>query len=117
MKLTEEQVKEIATKVLTDIEWTFNRETGAVPIEKSIEKQIEEVSTQKKHPRFEEYVASLTPFWVVLFDFPEDDGWDGRNMMFVKIKDETGEPYEVGHRQWKGKVLKDSNGKYYTEDY
>jgi hypothetical protein len=53
----------------------------------------------------------------VLFDYPEDDGWQGRNIMRVLIKDETGEPYEIGHRQWKGKVIKQDNGKYKIEDY
>jgi hypothetical protein len=25
-------------------------------------------------------------------------------MMWVLVNDETSEPYEIGHRQWKGKV-------------
>ncbi len=37
--------------------------------------------------------------------------------MWVKIKDETGEPYEIGHRQWKGKIIKNSKGKYEKQDY
>ena len=117
MKLLEKEIKEIAIKVLNDIEWPFDEKFGALPIEYTIEMQIEEVKSQKNHPRFQEYVDRLFPYWSVRFDFPEDDGWEGRNVMRVLIKDETGEPYEVGHRQWKGKVKKDSKGKYYKENY
>lgn len=117
MKLTEKQAKEIAIKVLNDIEWTFDTKKGARPLFYSIDEQIEEVKSQKNHPRFQEYVDNLFIYWCVMFDFPEDDGWEGRNVMRVLIKDDTGEPYEVGHRQWKGKVKKDSKGKYYKENY
>lgn len=117
MERKKEEIKRIAIKVLSDIDWPFDEKKGARPHEYSVENQIEEVSTQKSNPRFQEYVDKLFPYWDVLFDYPEDDGWQGRNMMWVLIKDETGEPYEIGHRQWKGKVLKDSSGKYYIEDY
>jgi hypothetical protein len=114
MILIEEQVMHEAIRVLDNLDWPFDDKKGARPLAHTIEEQYEKY---KNFERFEENKHNIFAFWVVLFDFPEDDGWDGRNMMFVKIKDETGEPYEVGHRQWKGKVLKDSNGKYYTEDY
>ena len=73
MKHTEEQIKKIAIKVLNDLEWPFDESKGVRPIERTIADQIEEVKSQKKHPRFNDYVATLFPFWDVIFDFPEDD--------------------------------------------
>lgn len=114
---TESEIKAIAIKVLNDVKWIYNVSNSPRPIFKSIDNQIEDVSTQKKHPRFSEYVAKLFEYWDVIFDFPEDDNWRGRNIMWVLVKDETGEPYEIGHRQYKGKVIKNSQGKYEIKDY
>jgi hypothetical protein len=114
---TENEIEIIAIKILRDVKWTYNESNSPRAIFKSIDYQIEEVSTQKKHPRFNEYVAMLFEYWLVFFDFPEDDNWKGRNIMTVKIKDKTGEPYEIGHRQYKGKVVKNAQGKYEIEDY
>jgi hypothetical protein len=117
MKMNENDVVKLATKILQDIRWAFDESEGGTALEYPVEKQIEELNLIKGNSRDDVLIARLYSFWSVIFDFPEDDGWDGRNVMRVKIKDETGEPYEVGHRQWKGKVLKDENGKYYKEDY
>jgi hypothetical protein len=102
---------------MEDIEWSYDKQKGSSPLLYNIESQIEQVSSQIKHPKFEEYVKTLFTYWDVIFHFPDDDGWDGRNLMWVLIKDETGEPYEVGHRQWKGKIIKNANGKYEKKDY
>lgn len=102
MKHTEKEIKDIAQLVMKDIDWPYDTIKGIRALEYTVQEQIEEMSSQKKHPRFSEYVATLFPFWTVMLDFPEDDGWGERNVMFIRIKDETGEPYEVGHRQWKG---------------
>jgi hypothetical protein len=37
--------------------------------------------------------------------------------MRVMINDETGKPYEIGHRQWKGKLKLNDKGKYEKEAY
>jgi hypothetical protein len=114
MKMTEKEVAKIAIQVLNDIKWPYDAKKGVRPLETTLEEQYEKY---KNFEGFEENKHKVFPYWSVLFDFPEDDGWDGRNVMSVKVKDETGEPYEVGHRQWKGKVIKDENGKYHKENY
>ena len=117
MRHTKNEIELIAIKVMEDIDWTYDKINSPRALEFSIQEQIEQVDSQKNHPRFEEYVANLFPFWNVLFDFLEDDNWQGRNVMWVKVNDDTGEPYEVGHRQWKGKIVKDDMGIYQKQDY
>ncbi|MCB0514951.1 MAG: hypothetical protein R2798_02160 [Chitinophagales bacterium] len=112
MKLTEVEVIAIAQKVIEDIEWLYDEEKGIRPIAYDIEAQIERVSTQKNHPRFAEYVALLKPYWSAIMDFPKDDGWEGRNMIWVRIYDDIGEPYEVGHRQFSSPLRLNEEGKY-----
>lgn len=114
MRMIDEDVAAKAIKVLNDIDWPFDLEKGVRPLQHTLDEQYEKY---KKFEGFEENKHKIFAYWHVLFDYPEDDGWQGRNLMRVLIKDETGEPYEIVHRQWKGKVLKDSNGKYYIEDY
>ncbi|NMH28450.1 hypothetical protein [Flavobacterium silvaticum] len=65
---------------MNDIGWTYDEKSPIEPIEQTIEHQIEEMASQKNHKRFDEYVASLFPYWVIGLDFPEDDGWNGRNV-------------------------------------
>lgn len=111
MKQTEDEVIKISEKVIKDLNWTYE-EGSIIAIFNSIEMQTEQVSTQKEHPKYQEFIELLSPYWSVTLDFPEDDNWKGRNVMFIKIKDETGEAYEVGHRQSKSNIIKNSNGKY-----
>jgi len=115
MKLSEEKVIRIAKLVMKDIDWTYETKREPTPLEHSVERQIEEVSSQKNHPRYNDYIATLSSYWAVIFQFPDDEGWNGRNVMWVLIKDETGEPYELGHKQAKFKIFKNKDGKYYTE--
>jgi hypothetical protein len=114
MRMTEKDATNIGIKVLNDIEWPFDEKEGASPIAHTLQEQYD---MYKKFEGFEENKHKIFAYWTVLFDYPEDDGWQGRNIMRVLIKDETGEPYEIGHRQWKGKVIKQDNGKYKIEDY
>lgn len=111
MKYAEEQINKLVKKVLEDVEWTY-QEGSFAPVFISKEEQIERMNSQKDHPRFQEYVESLFPYWSVTLDFPEDDNWKGRNIMFIDINDETGEPYKIGHRQFIGGLIKNSNEKY-----
>jgi hypothetical protein len=114
MKQTEEKVASIAIKVINDVGWLFDKSKGVRPLSTSLEEQYEKY---KKFEGFEKNKHKIFAFWDVIFDFPEDDNWRGRNIMWVLIKDDTGEPYEIGHRQYKGKVIKNSQGKYEIEDY
>ncbi|WP_447636836.1 hypothetical protein [Flavobacterium microcysteis] len=114
MKLSEEKVIQIAKQVMKDIDWSYETKEEPVPVDYSIERQIETVRSQKNHPRYNDYIATFFPYWKVFFEFPDDEGWNGRNMMCVSIKDDTGEPYELGHKQAKFKILKKDN-RYYTE--
>jgi hypothetical protein len=112
MKHSEIQIIEKAKKVLQDVGWTYEEAVPPAAIEYDIERQVAEVGSQKKHPRFQEYVNTLFPYWSVLFEFPKEDEWGERNTMWVRIKDDTGEPYEIGHRQAKFGIVKKGGGKY-----
>lgn len=117
MKYTLEQIKDIAMQIMKDIAWPYDESKGIRPFECNLEQQIKDIDSQKNHPRFDDYITLLFPYWDVHIDFPADDGWGDRNMMWILIKDETGEPYEIGHRQWKGRIVKNTDGKYQIEDY
>lgn len=111
MKHTEEQINKLAKKIIEDVEWTYEEGSFASTFH-DLEEQVERMSSQKDHPRFQEYIETLFPYWSVTLDFLEAEGWKGRNIMFVYINDETGEPYKIGHRQFIGGLQKNSNGKY-----
>lgn len=117
MKQTEAQIIKIAEKVMEDIGWPYDSKRGIIPISFTIETQIEEMSSQKNHPRFQEYVDKLFPYWKAMLDFPEEEGWHDRNVMIISIKDEDGIAYEIRHRQSKLQLLKDAKGKYYKIEY
>lgn len=97
---------------MKDIDWPYNIKKGPSSFETTIEEQYEKY---KKIDGFEENKHKIFAFWVTSFEFPEEEGWNGRNMMFILTRDDNGEPYEVGHRQSKFKILKNEDGKYYTE--
>ena len=109
---TEEKVIETAKQVMADLEWPYDQKEEISAVFESIESQIDLVSSQKNHPRFQEYVDKLFEFWSVFFDFPKEEGWEGRNIYIIKIRDEDGEPYQVGHKQAKLRVVKNADGKY-----
>lgn len=112
MKHTKEQIIETAKKVMADIEWPYDKKKGVRPVFESIESQIEHVSSVKEHPRFEEYINTFFEYWDVFLDFPEEEGWEGRNTYIIKIKDEDREPYMIRHKQAKFKLIKNGEGKY-----
>ncbi|WP_447636835.1 hypothetical protein [Flavobacterium microcysteis] len=64
---------------------------------------------------FEENKYKIVAFWITSFGFPEEEGWNGTNMMFILTRDDNGEPYQISHKQAKFKILKNKDGKYYTE--
>jgi hypothetical protein len=111
MKHTEEQIRLLAQKVLNDINWGYDKEKGLLTASVTIEEQIISSSSMKDHPKYEAYIATFKNYWSVYADFPVEDSWGERNMMWVKIDDETGIPYEVGHRQFKS-GLELIDGKY-----
>lgn len=82
MKHTEEQITKLAKKIIEDVGWTYE-EGSFVSVFENREEQIEQMSSQKDHPRFQEYIETLFPYWSVTLDFPEAEGWKGRNVMFV----------------------------------
>lgn len=114
MKHTEIQIKEIAKRVMKDIDWPYDEKKGIRPAYESKEEIIERLKNLKI---FEEIKPKIISYWSVGLDFPEDDGWGERNKMFIEIADETGVPYEISHKQYRGKLKQDTNGKYYIEDF
>ena len=108
MKHTEEQINKLAKKVIDDVKWTYE-EGSFASIFHDLEEQYEKY---KKFDGFEENKHKIFPYWLVTLDFPEAEDWKGRNIMLVYINDETGEPYEIGHRQFRVGLQKNSNGKY-----
>ena len=112
MKHKEEAINKMAKQVMEDIGWTYNENTSPHSWFKSVDEQIEDMPSVKKHPRFEEYKAILFPKWTSAFDFPLEDEWEGRNVMFLEISDETGEPYKISHKQVRLKIIKNEQGKY-----
>lgn len=113
MKHTEEQIRLLAQKVLTDINWGYNEENGLTVAPVTIEEQILHIAPMKNVPEYnyEFAISTFKNYWSVYADFEEWWGWGERNMMWVKIDDETGIPYEVGHRQFKS-GLELIDGKY-----
>jgi hypothetical protein len=62
-------------------------------------------------------IENATPdFWTVGFDFEREAEIENNNM-FLDIWDETGEPFEISHKQARFKILKTDEGKYYTERF
>ena len=112
MKQNKQQIIEIAKQVMADIEWPYDHKRKIGAVFYSIKTQIDEVSSQKNHPRFQEYVDKLFEYWNVMLDFPEEEGWQGRNMYYIEIRDEDGEPFLIGHKQAKLRVVKNTEGKY-----
>ncbi len=112
MKHTKDQINKIAKQVLDDIGWTYDKQTSPRSWFESVEDQANQVSSQKNHPKWDEYVAILFPLWTSSFDFPPEDGWEGRNTIFLNIRDEDGEPYEISHKQARFKIIKNDKGKY-----
>ena len=106
---TKEQIIEIAKQVMADVEWPYDQKKGVVAIFVSLEEQYER---WKNMEGFEENKHKIYAYWDVFLDFPEEEGWQGRNMYYIEIRDEDGEPYLIGHKQAKLRVVKNTDGKY-----
>jgi len=114
MKHSEEQIIEIAKNVIEDIEWPYDTSKEIRIGFTSIDEQLEKWKDLKG---FEQIKDKIFAYWNVIFDFPEDEHWEERNVYYVEIRDEDGIPYKVGHRQAKFKVEKDQNNKFYKSKY
>lgn len=108
MKSKEEIIK-TAQKVMADISWTFDKDSPPVAIYTSKE-EIQE--KWKDFKGFEEIKDRIRSEWMVCFEFPVEDKWEGRNTIFLKIYDDTGEPFEIFHKQAKFKITKNHKGVY-----
>jgi hypothetical protein len=112
MKHSEKQIASIAIKVIKDIDWLFDQSKGVTPVEHTLEEQVLRLQDYKDHPNYQTAIASMFPYWCVMMDFPKDDGWEGRNKIWVNINDDTGLAYEVAHRQYEAKLRLNEKGIY-----
>jgi len=76
--------------------------------------EIHQAGFLPKDLKLEDSKKKIRPYWVVFFDFEPEAEIDN-NMMMLEIDDETGEPYEIRHKQARFKILKNDEGGYYTE--
>ena len=110
---TENEIKEIGIQVMNDIEWTYDDEKPISIIQTTKEEQYERFKTFKG---FEENKHKIYDYWKLIFNFPKTDAWAHREIMILSIRDDNGEPFEIQHHQYRGKIFKNEDGKYYLEE-
>lgn len=103
MKHTEQQIKEIALKVMNDIEFDYDKEIGInyVGFDKS------------KDIRRGIFSGKSIPVWLVSFEFGKP--YFAPEALFLTISDETGEPLYFQHSTAVVEIEKDNNRKYYKK--
>jgi hypothetical protein len=114
MKHTEQEIKEIAKQSMKDIDWDYDKQKEISVIFKSKDEEIKIYEKMKNHPKNKEVISSLRNYWTIGFDF-EPEAEIEYNSIFLDIDDDTGEAFSIRHKQAIFKLLKDSEGIYYTE--
>jgi hypothetical protein len=114
MKHTEQEIKEIAKQSMKDIDWDYDKQKEISVIFKSKDEEIKIYEKMKNHPKYNEVIATLRNYWTIGFDF-EPEAELEYNSMFMHVDDDTAEPFSIRHKQAIFKILKNSEGKYYTE--
>ena len=118
MKHTENEIIAIAIATMDAIDWEFDRNKRLKATFNSKEEAIEDDKKYIKDERLLEFaIANAKPdYWFVGFSF-EPEAEIENNRMFLDIWDETGEPFELRHKQAKFKILKDADGKYSIKQF
>ena len=115
MKHTEQQIIEVAVKVMEDIDWSYDdQEIRAIfeSKEATIEKDRKYIQDQEL---LEFAIKNAKPdHWIVFFEFDAQSEIEN-NSMHLFIWDDTAEPFEIKHKQAGFKIFKRENGSYYTE--
>jgi hypothetical protein len=114
MKHTEKKIKEIAKQTMNDIKWGFDKQKDLRLFFEDKEDEIEYAKKQiKDKEKLNKYIKTLKSIWIVGFDF-EPEAELEYNSIQLSIDDDTGEPFSIRHKQAIFKILKNSEGKYYT---
>lgn len=114
MKYSKQEIIEIGKKVMESINWKYDKNKSYDPFFNNKEEEIKIYEKMKNHPKYNEVVSSLRNYWTIGFDF-EPEAEIEYNSIFLDIDDDTGEAFSIRHKQAIFKLLKDSEGVYYTE--
>ena len=114
MKHSSEEIIEIAKRTMVSIDWGYDTKREINPVFESKEEQMKEHGQMQDHPKYQEIIASLKNYWFIGFGFEPEAELDN-NTMFLSIDDDTGEPFEIHHKQAFFNIKKGEDGKYYTE--
>jgi hypothetical protein len=110
MKHTEEEIIEIAKRVLKEIDWDYDPQKRIGAVAHPLEEYLEDFKNVKI---FEEVKHLIRADWAVSFRFEKEmDLPERMNTFFLRIDDETGEPFELSHEQARLKLVKSEDGKY-----
>ncbi|KMQ69929.1 hypothetical protein ACM39_02495 [Chryseobacterium sp. FH2] len=118
MKHTEQKIVEIARNIMHAIDWNYDRNKKLSAGFHSLEEQIKDLDKLRDSGYlpidYDVAKATLKPYWTVCFDF-EPEAEVGKNFMFLDIDDTNGEPMNISHKQFSGKIKKDSDGNYIVQ--
>lgn len=114
MKQSKENIIIKAKQLMKEIDWGYDNSKELDPFFESKEKQILEYEDFKDHPNYKKVISQIKSYWTIGFDF-EPEAEIEYNRIFLEIDDDTGEPFSIRHKQAIFKILKNSEGKYFTE--
>ena len=116
MKHTEQEIIELAKQTMAYIGWTYDKEEPLNAIFEDKQKEIDDARQFiKDDAKRCQYIETLRNYWVVGFSF-EPEAELELNKMFLEIDDDTGEPYQISHKQAVLSIVKDAKGAYKVQD-
>lgn len=109
-----EEIIEKTIQIMDNIDWRYDANTELNPVLFSKEKAYKYIKNEKQLQEYLTVLESYRDYWSLGFDFELETELEN-NTMFLSIWDDTGEPFEISHKQAFFDVRKDDNDKYYTE--